>query len=223
MQASLFDLQRALAGEIGFSSSLEELASCMFNGYVPNLWLAKAPQNMKNLVNWIEHFDRRYNQYKDWVEVEEPKVIWLSGLHIPESYLTALVQATCRAKTWALDKVTRYTVVTNERNPLNIKKRLDYGTYVQGLFLEGAKWNMERDCLDYQDPKQLIVEMPIVRIVPVEANKLKLRGTIKTPVYVTPARQNAMHIGQVFEADLKTDKHVSHWVLQGVALVLNTE
>jgi len=65
--------------------------------------------------------------------------------------------------------------------------------------------------------------MPIVRIVPVEANKLKLRGTIKTPVYVTPARQNPMHVGQVFEADLKTDKHVSHWVLQGVALVLNTE
>jgi len=108
---------------------------------------------MKNLVNWIEHFERRFQQYKDWVEVEEPKVIWLSGLHIPESYLTALVQTTCRAKVWALDKVTRYTVVTNERNPLNIKKRLEHGTYVQGLFLEGAKWNMDKDCLDYQDPK----------------------------------------------------------------------
>jgi dynein heavy chain len=168
---------------------------------------------MKNLVNWIEHFERRYQQYKDWVEVEEPKVIWLSGLHIPESYLTALVQTTCRAKVWALDKVTRYTVVTNERNPLNIKKRLEHGTYVQGLFLEGAKWNMDKDCLDYQDPKQLIVEMPLVRIIPVEANKLKLRGTIKTPVYVTPNRKDAMHRGQVFEADLKTDKHVSHGVL----------
>jgi dynein heavy chain len=27
----------------------------------------------------------------------------------------------------------------------------------------------------------------------------------------------------VFEADLKTDKHPSHWVLQGVCLVLNTD
>lgn len=130
MQASLFDLQRALAGEIGMSASLDELANAMFNGWVPAQWLFKAPQNLKNLVNWIEHFERRYNQYKDWVEVEEPKVIWLSGLHVPESYLTALVQTTCRAKTWALDKVTRYTVVTKERNPLNIKKRLEHGTYV---------------------------------------------------------------------------------------------
>ena len=164
---------------------MDELANCIFNGFVPPNWLRQAPSSLKNLVNWIEHFERRYNQYKDWVEVEEPKVIWLSGLHIPESYLTALVQTTCRARRWALDKSTLYTVVTSERNPLNIKKRLDAGTYVQGLFLEGAKWNIEKDCLDYQNPKELITEMPLIRIVPVEANKLKLRGTIRTPVYVT--------------------------------------
>ena len=56
-----------------------------------------------------------------------------------------------------------------------------------------------------------------------EANKLKLRGTIKTPVYVTQARRNAMGKGLVFEADINTDMHPSHWVLQGVAMVLNTD
>lgn len=65
--------------------------------------------------------------------------------------------------------------------------------------------------------------MPLVLIVPVEANKLKLRGTIRTPVYTTQARRNAMGKGMVFESDLKTDKHVSHWVLQGVGCVLNTD
>lgn len=72
-------------------------------------------------------------------------------------------------------------------------------------------------------PKQLIVEMPLIRVVPIEANKLKLRGTIKTPVYVTQARKDAMGRGEVFSADLKTDKHVSHWILQGVSLCLNTD
>jgi len=65
--------------------------------------------------------------------------------------------------------------------------------------------------------------MPLVQIVPVEANKLKLRGTIRTPVYVTQSRRNAMGVGLVFDSDLKTDKHISHWVLQGVCLVLNTD
>lgn len=124
--------------------------------------MRKAPKSLKNLVNWIEHFDRRYRQYKEWDEVEEPKVIWLSGLHIPESYLTALVQTTCRAKQWALDKSTLYTVVTKERNPEAIKKRLEHGTYIQGLYLEGAKWSITKDCLDYQNPKELIQEMPLV-------------------------------------------------------------
>jgi len=56
---------------------------------------------------------------------------------------------------------------------------------VQGLYIEGAKWNSEKDCLDYQNPKELVDEMPLVQIIPVEANKLKLRGTIRTPVYIT--------------------------------------
>jgi len=39
----------------------------------------------------MEHFSNRVALYKEWVDVGEPAVIWLSGLHIPESYLTALV------------------------------------------------------------------------------------------------------------------------------------
>ncbi len=42
----------------------------------------------------------------------EPYVMWVSGLHIPQSYLTALVQATCRKNQWPLDKSTLYTSVT---------------------------------------------------------------------------------------------------------------
>lgn len=99
--------------------------------------------------------------------------------------MTALLQTTCRARVWPLDKSTLYTVVTNITDPRKVDKRLEAGTYIQGVFLEGARWNMEKDCLDYQLPKQLIVEMPLIRVVPIEANKLKLRGTIKTPVYVT--------------------------------------
>ena len=56
-----------------------------------------------------------------------------------------------------------------------------------------------------------------------EASKLKLNNMFKCPVYVTQDRRNAMGKDLVFEADLATDQHVSHWVLQGVALVLNID
>ena len=40
---------------------------------------------------------------------------------------------------------------------------------------------------------------------------------------MTQDRRNAMGVGLVFEADLATLEHSSHWVLQGVALSLNTD
>lgn len=48
-------------------------------------------------------------------------VMWLSGLHIPESYLTAMVQTTCRLKNWPLDKSTLYTVVTKYVDPGSVR------------------------------------------------------------------------------------------------------
>jgi len=90
MGSSIKDLKRALAGEIGMSADLDALGTSFANGFLPAMWAKLAPQTIKSLVNWIAHFERRFKQYRDWVDVEEPKVIWLSGLHIPESYLTAL-------------------------------------------------------------------------------------------------------------------------------------
>jgi dynein heavy chain len=42
-------------------------------------------------------------------------------------------------------------------------------------------------------------------------------------VYITQLRKNAMGVGMVFEADIKSKRHESHWVLQGVAMMLNTD
>lgn len=223
MRNSIKDLKRALNGEIGMSLDLDVLGSSFFNGFLPPMWAKLAPQTQKNLVNWMTHFERRFKQYRDWIDVEEPKVIWLSGLHIPESYLTGLIQTTCRSKGWALDKSTMYTEVTKIFDEKEITKRLDQGTYVQGLYIEGARWSMDKDCLDIQNPKELVTQMPLVQIIPVEANKIKLRGTIKTPIYITQLRRNAMGVGLVCEADLKTDQHISHWILQGVAMMLNID
>lgn len=178
MKSTIVDLKRALKGEIGMSQDLDSLGTAFFNGQLPEIWRKLAPQTEKNLVNWISHYERRFKQYRTWVDVEEPIVIWLSGLSIPESYGTALIQTTCRSKNWALDKSTMYTNVTKIYDAAEVTQRLEQGTYVQGIYIEGARWSVEKDCLDYQINKVLVEEMPLVQIIPVEANKLKLRGTI---------------------------------------------
>uniref|UniRef100_A0A8D3AXA9 AAA+ ATPase domain-containing protein n=1 Tax=Scophthalmus maximus TaxID=52904 RepID=A0A8D3AXA9_SCOMX len=219
MQRSLAELQR-VRGRVGMSSELDEVARALFNGHIPAIWKKLAPDTLKSLGNWMSHFKRRYEQYSHW---GEPKVMWLSGLHIPESYLTALVQATCRKNGWPLDLSTLYTQVTQYRSEEEISDRPGQGFFVSGLYLEGADWDTEKCCLVRSRPKVLVVELPILRVIPIEARRLRLQNTLRTPVYTTSLRRNAMGVGLVFEADLFTTMDISHWVLQGVCLCLNAD
>ena len=222
MASSLTDLGKALIGEIGMSDELDALGESLFNGYLPELWRKLAPDTEKLLGGWMNHFTRRYQQYEAWIRDGEPAAIWLSGLAIPESYLTALVQTTCRKRNWPLDKSTLYTVVTEHTSAEGLE-RLASGCYVVGLHLEGASWDLGNRCLRRQDPKVLVTELPVLQVIPIEAARLKLHGTFKAPVYVTSARANARGVGSAgFSADLRTDLHPSLWVLQGVACTLET-
>lgn len=80
MASSLKDLRRALKGEIGMSFNLDELANSLFNGILPSLWRALCPQTEKGLGSWIQHFEKRFQQYSNWIKNGEPAVIWLSGV-----------------------------------------------------------------------------------------------------------------------------------------------
>merc|ERR1712146_779003 len=126
---------------------------------------------------------------------------------------------------WPLDRSTLYTRVSHmvDESEVTEDKRLEYGCYVVGLFLEGAGWDTEKSQLKRQEPKVTVTELPLLRIVPVEKSRLKLKGSLKVPVYVTGQRRNAMGVGLVFEADLATEDHPSLWILQGVALTLNLD
>ncbi|XP_064378089.1 dynein axonemal heavy chain 10 [Dromaius novaehollandiae] len=223
MAKSLAELQRALAGEVGMSSELDDVARALFNGQIPGIWRRLAPDTLKTLGNWMIFFRNRYHQYTTWVNESEPKVMWLSGLHIPESYLTALVQATCRKNSWPLDRSTLYTEVTKYAAAEDVTEGSGQGCFVSGLYLEGADWDVENSCLTKSKPKVLVVDLPILKIIPIEAHRLKLQNTLRTPVYTTSLRRNAMGVGLVFEADLYTTRHISHWVLQGVCLTLNAD
>jgi len=223
MSKSLSQLKKAISGEIAMSNDLDGLGTDLFNGLLPTMWRKLTPQTDKKLGSWITFHLRRDSQYKGWVANGEPSVMWLSGLSIPETYTAALVQTTCRRYNWPLDKTTLYTKVTRFTQASQVAEKLTDGCYIVGLYIEGAAWDVENQCLIRQPPKVLVQELPILQIVPVEANKLKLHGTIRVPLYITQQRRNAMGVGLMMEADLDTREHSSHWVLQGCALTLNTD
>lgn len=60
---------------------------------------------------------------QSWAEEGEPKVMWLAGLHAPETYLAALVQTACRDRGWPLDRSTLYSQVTRFTDPAQVQEK----------------------------------------------------------------------------------------------------
>ncbi|KAM3182244.1 hypothetical protein ACTXT7_012779 [Hymenolepis weldensis] len=227
MQTSLTDLRRAIAGEVGMSTELDDIAACLGRGTIPATWRQLVPATEKSLADWLQQLIQRNEQYKSWVDVgrSELPVMWLSGLHLPQSYLTALIQKACRKNGWALDKCTMSTSVTDVL-PSDISSILiapEVGCNVTGLYLEGSAWSVEEHSLVHQPPRALIQEMPVIRLTPIERHKLKLTGTVEVPVYVTSSRRNVMGEGYVTSLDLPSNQHNSFWILEGACLILNTD
>ncbi|XP_066140827.1 dynein axonemal heavy chain 10 [Euwallacea fornicatus] len=224
MRLTLVQLKSALAGDISMDSMLDNVACSLLNGQLPASWRKLAPATCKNLGGWMEHFEARHQQYFSWSTTGEPTVLWIAGLHLPKTYLAALVQIACRLHNWPLDRSTLYTYVSEHVDPGDVILRPPAGNcFIHGLFLEGASWDTESNCLRRSTPRVLIEKLPVVGVVPIESFRLKLQNTLRTPVYTTSLRRDAMGVGLVFEADLRTTEHIGHWVLQGVCLVLNTE
>jgi dynein heavy chain, axonemal len=95
----------------------------LFFPAIPILFFLFAPIFLSHHAgSWVSHFIKRYEQYESLIAKGDPACLWISGLHIPESYLTALVQSTCRVRGWPLDKSTFYTVVTKNYNDQDLTK-----------------------------------------------------------------------------------------------------
>ncbi|CDJ35101.1 uncharacterized protein EMH_0023860 [Eimeria mitis] len=150
------------------------------------------------------------------------KCYWLGGLHMPDSFLTALIQVTSRKKKIALDKLVLSTEVTQLTSSSQIEESLEHGAYVEGMYIEGARWDSSLERLAPQIPRKLSEEMPLVKVIPIESSRLNIRSLLRTPVYATEGRRNAMGEGWVFDAWLPYSEHASFWVLSGTALVLQT-
>ena len=58
---------QALAGEVGMSAELDEVAKSLYNGNIPSIWRVLAPATLKSLGNWMIHFLKRNEQYVRWV------------------------------------------------------------------------------------------------------------------------------------------------------------
>jgi dynein heavy chain len=207
-------------------------------------WEKLAWPSQKNLMAQFSDMLLRVEQLSNWIEtLEVPKSIWLPGLFNPNSYLTAAQQVTARKTGLALDKMTIETHVTTMWNASEVESHAIDGTYIHGLYIEGARWPKQEDagditivegtkCAGYlceSRLKELMPPMPViyVKAIPIrpewEASPVGyLRNDpeiYECPVYTTSFRGPTY----VFLATLKTNVPATKWILSGCALILQLD
>uniref|UniRef100_A0A803SYF4 Dynein axonemal heavy chain 11 n=1 Tax=Anolis carolinensis TaxID=28377 RepID=A0A803SYF4_ANOCA len=216
IRRSLKQLDLGLKGELTFSPTMEALQSSLFYDLVPDAWTNLAYPSTYSLAQWFNDLLIRCRELDTWTQdLVLPAVVWLSGFFNPQSFLTAIMQSMARKNNWSLDKMCLTTDVTK-------KSREDYGhppregAYICGLFMEGARWDLQAGVIAEARLKDLTPAMPVIFVKAVPVERQETKHIYKCPVYKTKIRGPTY----VWTFNLKSKDKPAKWVLAGVALLL---
>lgn len=92
------------------------------------------------------------------------------------------------------------------------------GAYINGLFMEGARWDINSGSIVDSKLKELFPAIPVIYVLAVPQEKKDLKNVYECPVYKTRIRGPTF----VWTFNLKTKSKASKWVLAGVCLLLHT-
>merc|ERR1719343_830801 len=163
MVRGLRELQLGFKGELTMSEVMEDLANALFAEKLPYWWVKLGFPSTRPLKSWRVNLQDRCVQLDDWINdpLNIPKVVDISRLFNPQSFLTAIKQLCCQQQNHELDKLQVFTDVT-KRDIKQVDGHSKEGAFVTGMYLEGARWDMTSMSLEDSKPKEMYVQMPII-------------------------------------------------------------
>lgn len=144
VRKNLVDLERGINGLVLISEDLEKVMQSLFENKVPEKWKF-AYYSLKPLSLWMLDLAKRVDQLRTWVQKGQPNVFWISGFSFPTGFTTALQQQTSRKSNVPIDQfVWEFSF---EKIDNAVSQPAKEGAYICGLFLEGAKWDGDKNCM----------------------------------------------------------------------------
>lgn len=179
---------------------------------------------MKSLGNWNTDLKERYHFFELWAQKGQPFVYHISYFTYPTGFTTSLLQRFSRkAGSPSIDRL-EFDFIPTQKAVSDISEVVKEGAFITGLYLEGAKWNIEKQCLMEPEVMELTCMMPVIHFKPIPRRPRAPPGVYVCPTYYYPIRQGG--IGRdsfMLNIDLKTGDQVPEfWVKRGTALLMST-
>lgn len=102
------------------------------------------------------------------------------------------------------------------------------GVNVHGLFLQGARWDFTKACLEDSEPRTPIVAFPVLWLEPVAVVEAVEAGCYSCPLYKTSTRRGELSTtghstNFVLYLHLPTEVPADYWIRRGAALLAMTD
>jgi dynein heavy chain len=151
------------------SQDLENIFNSFLNFKTPENWLSNTLGYpcLKPVGSWFIDFLSRLQFMRDWLEKGPPNSYWLPAFFFPQGFMTATMQTYARSTQTPIDTLAFRTNVL----PLqleDIKEKPEIGVNVHGMYMQGAKWDYNKKCVEDSDPKVAIIQFPVIWVEPIE-------------------------------------------------------
>ncbi|KAL0235251.1 hypothetical protein GEMRC1_001833 [Eukaryota sp. GEM-RC1] len=220
IKSTLSELLKALKGVVVMSAELDQVCSSLLANKVPSMWADKAYPSLKSLDSWFEDLLLRLKFLQSWIDNGSPSCFWISGLFFPQGFLTGTLQNYARKYKIPIDSIS-FEFHVLDKTKEEITSPPAEGCYVYGLYLDGARWDLDQKLITDALPKQLYNELPVIWFKPVLTKEKKIAdNNFKCPVYKTAERRGTLSTtghstNFVLYVDLPCSKSEQFWYLRG--------
>lgn len=140
--------------------------------------------------------------------------------------MTASLQAYARKTKTPIDTLKFKTHVRNY-GPENVEEVPEDGVNMHGLFIEGARWEVSKTCLEDNVPREPIVSFPLIWLEPVPVEDNIDQGCYSCPLYKTSTRRGELSTtghstNFVMYLNIPTEIQPEYWIRRGTALLSMT-